>query len=323
MLFLDKDQTPADALISPDIPDRCKEYFIPLAERTYTTMKSGGVFSQSIKAIHGRFWLHHLFIDKEDYIYPYRSQLVAVLHYMLQGYSKLWLNTAGPITVNENTSSLYVIPPQIKLQALWQPGHYISCHIDLGIEQLALMAEKHPAIGEIAACAQTHPTASSFLPGAISYQERAILKELYAYTGNDTTDQIYLLDSRVHELIRLYIRNISEVNHEARISVNQIKLLYDVKAELASRLHEPLCISTLAAAHQMSVSTLRRIFKAYFNQSIKKYLSRQRAAWGHDLLQHSDRPIKDIALTTGYRHPASFTRAFINEFGYPPSTVRK
>jgi hypothetical protein len=110
MLFLNKGQEPDDDAVSRDIPGHCNEYFIPLADRTYTQLHNGGVFSQTIKAINGRFWLHHLFIDKEDYIYPYRSQLVAVLHYMLQGCSKLWMNKAGPVSVNENTSSLYVIP---------------------------------------------------------------------------------------------------------------------------------------------------------------------------------------------------------------------
>ncbi len=42
-----------------------------------------------------------------------------------------------------------------------------------------------------------------------------------------------------------------------------------------------------------------------------------------DLLAHSTLPVGEVALSSGFSIPSSFSRAFREAFGFPPNQVRR
>ncbi len=86
---------------------------------------------------------------------------------------------------------------------------------------------------------------------------------------------------------------------------------------------ERLDAGALAAALHCSVSQIFRLTQKYFQKTPAHYINSvrlQKAAW---LLECSDRPIKEIALSCGFCDTAYFSRLFSRTFLIAPSRYRR
>ncbi|MEN6521194.1 MAG: AraC family transcriptional regulator [Armatimonadota bacterium] len=81
--------------------------------------------------------------------------------------------------------------------------------------------------------------------------------------------------------------------------------------------------SALAEEHCMSVSTLRRRFRAFVGVPIHTYLLRRRISAACELLIHTELPLKTVAERLGYRDVYFFSRQFRQLTGLAPSQFRQ
>ncbi|MDR7378877.1 AraC family transcriptional regulator [Rhodoferax ferrireducens] len=79
----------------------------------------------------------------------------------------------------------------------------------------------------------------------------------------------------------------------------------------------------VAEAAGLSQWHFQRIFKALTNETLKTYIRSRRFAKALDQLLHSQLPILDIALASGFETQASFTRAFKTCFHITPNHYRR
>lgn len=98
--------------------------------------------------------------------------------------------------------------------------------------------------------------------------------------------------------------------------------LDQVMARLADPTDEP-DYARLAASVHMSLSTLRRRFRAAVGASLHDYRLECRAAQARRLLGETDRPIKAIAEQLGYCDVFYFTRQFKQLSGTTPAAYRR
>jgi len=66
-----------------------------------------------------------------------------------------------------------------------------------------------------------------------------------------------------------------------------------------------------------------RIFVSVVGETVLAYTNRLRLEKSIRLLQYSSLNVSTISIQCGYSSPATFTRAFKSQFGYPPSALRK
>ncbi len=94
-----------------------------------------------------------------------------------------------------------------------------------------------------------------------------------------------------------------------------------IRQILRSKGNEASTATTLAAQLHISERTLHRLLKEESTslQQLKDEARRERA---QDLLNRSKRPIKQIALASGFRNEKSFTRAFRKWTGMSPLAYR-
>jgi len=83
-----------------------------------------------------------------------------------------------------------------------------------------------------------------------------------------------------------------------------------------------LTLSGVARRIGASTRNLQRAFAETAGTSFSQHLRQVRMERAAELLQHSVLPIKAIANTVGYRHPADFSNQFRAHFGYPPKVLR-
>ena len=79
----------------------------------------------------------------------------------------------------------------------------------------------------------------------------------------------------------------------------------------------------LARNCQISASRLSHLFKDEIGVNVKHYRLDCRLQMAAEILISTDRSIKEIAYSAGYRHCSSFVRAFNTHFGLSPACYRK
>lgn len=84
-----------------------------------------------------------------------------------------------------------------------------------------------------------------------------------------------------------------------------------------------LSAAVLAAANNSSVATLRRKFIAAYGIPPMAYLGNLRLKRAELLINNSVLPLKEIANMTGFTSLHSFSLAFRNHYGFPPSSLRR
>ena len=94
-------------------------------------------------------------------------------------------------------------------------------------------------------------------------------------------------------------------------------------ALMSSSLESPLPIGVIARQLRITQRTLSRTFHAELGASPKTVYKRLRLSAARRYAQQSSYSVTEIALRCGYASPAAMTRAFVEEFGKPPSAFRK
>jgi AraC-like DNA-binding protein len=86
---------------------------------------------------------------------------------------------------------------------------------------------------------------------------------------------------------------------------------------------EAISLNTLAKEAAMSISKFTAAFKRHTGLSAAAYISRFRMEKAADMLKNTSVPIGEVAVMVGYKHHASFSAAFQEQFGIVPGVFRK
>ena len=95
------------------------------------------------------------------------------------------------------------------------------------------------------------------------------------------------------------------------------KVLQMIESHPSRRIHD------LALECHLSGSRLQHLFKQRTGLVLWQLLTERRMQQAADLLVNTEMSIKEIAITTGYGHASSFTRAFERRFRQAPSCYRQ
>ncbi len=94
------------------------------------------------------------------------------------------------------------------------------------------------------------------------------------------------------------------------------------KTVIHQNLYADLSLNELALLCHLSVSSFKRKFKAVFNESPKKYITKKKLERAADLLKSEHMRVSDIAYDVGFESLATFNRNFTNFYGKSPSEYR-
>ncbi|MHA3978860.1 GlxA family transcriptional regulator [Halovulum sp. GXIMD14794] len=93
-------------------------------------------------------------------------------------------------------------------------------------------------------------------------------------------------------------------------------------ALMSSTLEAPLTIGELATRARTTQRALARAFQSDLGAPPKTVYKRLRLAAARRYAQHSNYPVTEIAIRCGYKNAAAMTRAFVEQYGKPPSGFR-
>jgi transcriptional regulator GlxA family with amidase domain len=106
----------------------------------------------------------------------------------------------------------------------------------------------------------------------------------------------------------------------SEIAPKQLRNAIDL---LSENMEHPLSLDSLAKAVGASRRTLERLFLRFTKMTPSKYCKTQRLERAHDLLLHSNMPILDLAVATGFRSGSYFSYCFSEHYGMSPTSLRQ
>lgn len=173
------------------------------------------------------------------------------------------------------------------------------------------------------------------------------------YLGSESI-VVHLLDCNYFDAENICLKNVGWTENRfkklltswnERHSVNQAKsIIYDILERISedkkvvisdtafadcvaymnSNFFDPeLDIEQVCEHMFISVSTLQRKFQEYFEMSPKQYLIKLRMNRALELLIADELSVREIAFECGFSDEKYFSRAFKNQYGYPPSHMKK
>ncbi|MCR9154374.1 MAG: helix-turn-helix transcriptional regulator [Bacteroidetes bacterium] len=142
------------------------------------------------------------------------------------------------------------------------------------------------------------------------------------YFDNPTFVNNDLLELKIKELMLLLI----QTNYVSSVQ-ELITDLYSTKSILLNEVialhtYSNLTVNDLAKLCNMSLSSFKRAFRNFYNDSPNNYISTKKIIKAQELLRLSELNISDIAYETGFNDPLYFTRVFKKRVGLSPSEFR-
>ena len=140
-------------------------------------------------------------------------------------------------------------------------------------------------------------------------------------TGYALPNLIYASQSARHILSLLLFRN-EAYPYEQPAEAIQQRLSKTMEFMLAN-ISEPLKLEDFAQHAGLSVSHFSERFRDQVGQSPMSHFTQLRIRQASRLLDLTDKPVKAIAVETGYRDPYYFSRVFKKTMGKSPEQYRK
>ncbi|MFT4092235.1 MAG: helix-turn-helix transcriptional regulator [Niabella sp.] len=153
---------------------------------------------------------------------------------------------------------------------------------------------------------------------------REVLTQLIDCTFVESSRQFYY-DLKVKELLYEIFQNAlaaSAARHQfTPFEVARIVQAKDILEGYIDK--KPISIKELSLKVGLNEYKLKKGFQQQYNSSIHEWLVEQKMQTARRLVLTTNKPVKEMAVLTGYSKISNFIAAFKNKFGVSPGVLRK
>ena len=189
-----------------------------------------------------------------------------------------------------------------RVRIFWLLSHQEACVINLA----AMLEMSSPAV--------SHHLRSLTESGLLVSRRDG--KEVY-YKAADTA-QIRML----HEIVE-QVMEIACPERAVDFQASQEAIIRHVHDELTANLSERVTIEELSHKYLMNTTTLKRVFKQVYGETIAAHIKKHRMEEAARLLTATQDDVAAIARAVGYESQSRFTAAFKETYGALPTEYRK
>lgn len=175
------------------------------------------------------------------------------------------------------------------------------------------------------------PSFSEAFPGVAAVAERFVIDQNRITCGGAMTafDLVLDLIRQSHgsvlslEVSGFFLHQSTEATTRHQFRAPHSAIVENCVSLMSANLENPLPIGTLARRVKLTQRTLSRLFQAELGVPPKTVYKRLRLSAARRYVQQSTYSISEIAIRCGYGNAAAMTRAFVAEYGQPPSVLRR
>ena len=189
-----------------------------------------------------------------------------------------------------------------RVRIFWLLSHQEACVINLA----AMLEMSSPAV--------SHHLRSLTDSGLLTSRRDG--KEVY-YRAADTVQSRML-----HEIVE-QVMQIACPEREVDLQAAPEQIIRHVHDELTANLSERVTIEELSKKYLMNTTTLKRVFKQVYGETIAAHIKKHRMEAAATRLRTTQDDVAAIAQAVGYESQSRFTAAFKETYGELPSEYRR
>ena len=157
-----------------------------------------------------------------------------------------------------------------------------------------------------------------FFPLATNSAVEYFLQTLPAYAQKVNDPSGHLLRTKTLELLFLLAETPGNEQFVPFIQHLHLGKKRFLKPFLEANFDKPLKVEDYALLTGRSLSSFRRDFKRFFNQTPQQWLKQKRLEKAYELLTQAQGTVTDIAFAVGYENVSHFIKAFRQKYGNSP-----
>ncbi|MEE9363132.1 MAG: AraC family transcriptional regulator [Cellulophaga sp.] len=155
-----------------------------------------------------------------------------------------------------------------------------------------------------------------------NFKIQSVINEIIHCQYSKELKDLFLLSKSI-ELLVLQAELYNEKKNQNYIKSKKDKIkLIEAKELLTARIENPPTLSELSKLVTLNEYKLKRGFKELFGTTVFGYIHKTRMDLAKRLLLGTSKTAKEIAYETGYGSPQHFSKAFKEQFGIPPNSIR-
>ncbi len=161
-------------------------------------------------------------------------------------------------------------------------------------------------------------------PCFITPSVKNVISDILDCPYDEATSRFYF-DLKVREYLYVLMeQQIRTKKSKYRFTPYETEQIHKAREILLSNLERPpLTIRELARKVALNEFKLKAGFKYYYSLGVFECFQQARMEKARHLLLHTNKPIKDICLLTGYPRMTNFITAFRKHFGFTPASLRR
>lgn len=152
---------------------------------------------------------------------------------------------------------------------------------------------------------------------------QSLFMSIINYMGQVNETPRELIEMKFNELLYNIILNPKNKNLTSFfLSLEQVDKT-DLNNVMMKNFHSDLSLEEFARLSGRSLSTFKRDFKVFYNQTPGKWLNNKRLEYAKSLLENPELNINDICWESGFKNISHFNRSFKAKYKLPPNQFRK
>lgn len=152
---------------------------------------------------------------------------------------------------------------------------------------------------------------------------KSLFMSVFNYMNQTNEIPRELVQMKFDELLYNIILNPKNANlAHFFLSLEQVDKT-DLNNVMMKNFYSDLSLEEFARLSSRSLSTFKRDFKAYYNQTPGKWLNNKRLEYAKTLLENPELNINDICWESGFKNTSHFNTSFKEKYKLPPNQYRK
>ena len=306
------------------VPDSLLSAVIPGSDASSAAGKYGKILFQQIEAGEIRI-IYTTFLADEDIAIDFRcSPGTMQTHVALKNDSHYFISGIGELFLAEGQFNMI---DSAKLEGtlfLEKGKEYRTVHLIFSSQFLDKLMPAFQYLEEWLASDSPQPRLLFKVHPWLSEQLKKVINSLLNCTCISDERRQFYREIKAMEFFCLALNNGSgAVTQAVRLTRRNIELIHASKHIMDNNFDQHITIASIAKQTGMNEFKLKAGFKQLFGISMFEYLMKTRMQTAKDLLLETDKPIKEIAVLTGYATKQSFLNAFKRYFHDTPGAFRK
>ena len=244
-----------------------------------------------------------------------------MMHIALKNDLHYHLNGIGDVHLKEGQFNFIYLPYVDGTVNFEQAGEYRAFRIHFREEILRQYATTFPYLDEfLQQVTESSPALLLKEHGWISSEISYIINQLLQCTYEEEAVRKLYFDNLFKELLLLLLLQ----KHRGHLNGKRLmQSLYEARSIIQKNPDRNFTITEVAQQVGLNASKLRTGFKQAFGTGVFQFMVAAKMQKAFTMILETDKPVKEIAMLTGYTSVQNFVTAFKNYFEATPGSLRK